>query len=303
MSKVADPLQPFKAADQLNKECEKIAAEFWAKRKPLCNACDKILRFELSGNWAAFANSIKELGTEIRKAGIADAILCPKLDDAKSDVAKLALEMLRASIRKDNDELDRLINGAKETALVRNCIDESFIEITEDVLREWRSQNQESYEKRLIAKAKTLGIDPVKHFGSLIDNVKISNAAWGFIHCIDAFIPQSDQVEKNGALTFGRTTATIVMEGKKCFSINGGQPRTVADNEACVLQAFLRLPSMDTEQLRNESGVNNPGRVLRKLVKKWNGEFEPAIDLPGKRGNSGYRVRVHNKQTVTIVPK
>jgi hypothetical protein len=86
---------------------------------------------------------------------------------------------------------------------------------------------------------------------------------------------------------------TIVSLGDRQYRIGARAPRAVTASEDAVLNAFINHPAMDDPKLKIQAkGVTEPGKTLRDLRKKYDGEFAPAIKLPGKKGKGGYHVRI-----------
>ncbi|MCP4549676.1 MAG: hypothetical protein GY835_24740 [bacterium] len=85
---------------------------------------------------------------------------------------------------------------------------------------------------------------------------------------------------------------TIVFLGDATYKIGRHKPVRVDTNEDYVLQAFIQTPVLNKPALVKTSGVENPGRELRRLCEKYDGIFTDAITLPGGKGKGGYRVNV-----------
>jgi hypothetical protein len=71
-----------------------------------------------------------------------------------------------------------------------------------------------------------------------------------------------------------------------------GLPVAVSATEDAVLRAFLSRPAMILPDLADRAGVLEPGKVLARLVTRYDGRFAPAIHRPGRRGGGGYYVRI-----------
>jgi hypothetical protein len=88
-------------------------------------------------------------------------------------------------------------------------------------------------------------------------------------------------------------TVEIVLLGEPGdgkYRVGSNLPVTVTDREDCVLQAFLKSPTLDQAGLIKESGIGKEApRVLKSLTTRYGGIFKPAVRLPGgKRGAGGY---------------
>ncbi|MFL5329880.1 MAG: hypothetical protein ACJ8C4_13305 [Gemmataceae bacterium] len=86
----------------------------------------------------------------------------------------------------------------------------------------------------------------------------------------------------------------IVAHGNRSYSINRQSSMTLTDREDTVLQAFLAQPSMDKPSLEQKSGYFDGPRVLKRLMIKYGGMFAPAILLPVRRSQGGYRVSIRS---------
>jgi hypothetical protein len=95
-----------------------------------------------------------------------------------------------------------------------------------------------------------------------------------------------------GVLGHPPTRPVIICLGDRCYQLDGGEPVSVSQAEDSVLRAFLRTPAMGQKQLIGTSGYEHAVRILRNLVKKYNGALAPAIRLPGKKSASGYYVSI-----------
>jgi len=82
--------------------------------------------------------------------------------------------------------------------------------------------------------------------------------------------------------------------GSNVYQITGGEERTVQPAEHDVLQAFIKQNCMDFKTLKRMTGLEKPDRTLAQLVKNYEGEFAPAIRMPGegRKGAGGYYVRI-----------
>jgi hypothetical protein len=86
--------------------------------------------------------------------------------------------------------------------------------------------------------------------------------------------------------------AIISMDATWTYQVPGSDPVLVLEAEDKVLQAFLQHgPCLEWAKLCELIGENAP-KALRKLVKKYNGCFAPAIRLPGKKGQGAYYVNI-----------
>jgi hypothetical protein len=90
----------------------------------------------------------------------------------------------------------------------------------------------------------------------------------------------------------GEQPIVIVALGGRQYQVGNGPPLVVNANEDILLQAFARQPAQDDAALRNTSGLDCPGKVLRDLRKKYDHAFEPAIRAPGRKGAGGYHAIV-----------
>src|SRR5262249_10311671 len=90
----------------------------------------------------------------------------------------------------------------------------------------------------------------------------------------------------------GVPDSEIISHGDRCYSIGSSETHVVTEGEDEVLRAFLKLPNMDLETIKDKSGNRDPANVLKCLEKKYKGIFAPAIRRPGGKGQGGYRVRV-----------
>lgn len=85
---------------------------------------------------------------------------------------------------------------------------------------------------------------------------------------------------------------SIVYIGNTSYRVGDQNPISVTDSEHAVLQEFLKGESLSSRQLIDNSGNDRATRILAALTTKYDGAFFAAIDLPGKRGNGGYFVRI-----------
>lgn len=70
------------------------------------------------------------------------------------------------------------------------------------------------------------------------------------------------------------------------------EPPIMLENmEATVIQALIELGAGDQAQLADRSGVTQPGRILKRIVKK-HPQLGHYIILPGGRGRGGYRTTI-----------
>jgi len=84
----------------------------------------------------------------------------------------------------------------------------------------------------------------------------------------------------------------IISYGEMVYSVPGGEPLVVTDEEDGILQSFLAIPAMSSKTLEDQSGVSRAPEVLRRLRDKYEGAFRPFIKLAGRKSNGGYVVRV-----------
>lgn len=105
----------------------------------------------------------------------------------------------------------------------------------------------------------------------------------------DTGIAQADNPEKEPC---------ILYHGNKQYSITGSDPFAVTDVEHFVLEAFInkKTSALSKSDLENASGVSDAVRYLRRLKKKYDGIFAPAIHLPGGKGRGGYRVTIRSAE-------
>jgi hypothetical protein len=97
------------------------------------------------------------------------------------------------------------------------------------------------------------------------------------------------------------TPPVITRVADGCYLPPGGDfPLAVTDAEDLVLRAFLRRPAMELPDLIDQTGMGHAGRVLARLLKKYDGAFAPAIRMPGGRGKGGYAVLVVDQQRSSI---
>jgi hypothetical protein len=100
-------------------------------------------------------------------------------------------------------------------------------------------------------------------------------------------------LDENSPVTQEEAESNVILYfGEALYKIGSTSPKTLEFTEDTVLQAFLERPNMQTEMLKNTSGITKAPEVLRNLAKKYDGIFAPAIDLPGKKGRGGYTVRI-----------
>jgi hypothetical protein len=89
---------------------------------------------------------------------------------------------------------------------------------------------------------------------------------------------------------------TIWDHGDLKYSRDKRNPYIVTEEEDNLLQVFLDNPTAMTKcELENESGVTNVSRVLRRLVKSYDGQFADAIRMPGKKCAGGYLIHVKSR--------
>jgi hypothetical protein len=90
-------------------------------------------------------------------------------------------------------------------------------------------------------------------------------------------------------------TNTIISLGNRSYQIGTQRPVVVGTDEDYVLQAFLRHPAMDEQQLRETSGLPDAAKVLKGLFSWLDGIFAHAIHLPGGKSRGGYHVRIRTQ--------
>jgi hypothetical protein len=90
------------------------------------------------------------------------------------------------------------------------------------------------------------------------------------------------------------SSLTIVSLGDQTYQIGNGLPRRLGEREDVVLRSFLGQPALDKGALALATGMSgeDEATILRRLSKKFNGEFARAIYLPGGRGRGGYQVLI-----------
>jgi hypothetical protein len=90
-------------------------------------------------------------------------------------------------------------------------------------------------------------------------------------------------------------TNTIVSLGNRCYRIANHRPVVIGTDEDYILQAFLKCPAMDEQQLREKSGLPDAVKVLKGLASWLDGIFAPAINFPGGKNRGGYHVRIRSE--------
>ncbi len=93
--------------------------------------------------------------------------------------------------------------------------------------------------------------------------------------------------------------ASIVSHGRAMYSIGDALPVRVNDREDAILEAFIERPAMSIDEMAETSGYDRPNEILKKLARKYGGQFAAAIMLPGGRGKGGYRVLVKRAVATT----
>jgi hypothetical protein len=90
------------------------------------------------------------------------------------------------------------------------------------------------------------------------------------------------------------TADTIVYLGQRTYQRGAETAVAVTGGEHAVLQAFLDCPAMSEADLVRKANDATAGRLLGALCTpgKYGGIFAPAITLPGRKGQGGYRVRI-----------
>jgi hypothetical protein len=89
---------------------------------------------------------------------------------------------------------------------------------------------------------------------------------------------------------------TIVFLGDRQYRLGDGEVRKLDGTEDAVLKSYLDGPAwkaagaLSLRELRQRSRVDNPHRILERIMKKY--KWEHAIRLPGGRGRGGYGVRI-----------
>jgi hypothetical protein len=78
--------------------------------------------------------------------------------------------------------------------------------------------------------------------------------------------------------------STIFWEDKNSYRVGTGPSYPLTDDEDRVLRALANFPAMRSKDLANESGVKRPGKILRRLVQKYDGCFLPAIRFLDRQG-------------------
>jgi hypothetical protein len=88
----------------------------------------------------------------------------------------------------------------------------------------------------------------------------------------------------------------IISHGNMQYSIAGGPPIVVSENDDTLLQAFLEQPAMNKPQLGEKTGLGDVEavKVINKLPSRYNGMFASAITLPKGRNKGGYRVKIQH---------
>jgi hypothetical protein len=92
----------------------------------------------------------------------------------------------------------------------------------------------------------------------------------------------------------GAPADVIVWLGGREYRAGGGPPRVVTDREDTVLQTFRKYPALSLSELASRSGYDAATAlsVLRRLRKKYDGNFADAIHFPGRPRTGGYHVKV-----------
>lgn len=115
-------------------------------------------------------------------------------------------------------------------------------------------------------------------------------------HYLDAMLTWLATLYANDLVEPGmRLTTWLLSWGHRQYSTSDAAlPVCVTDAEDCVLTAFIGRPAMNREDLARRSGIEHAHRVLRRLLNRQP-EFMPAIRLPGRRGQGGYRALVRRR--------
>jgi hypothetical protein len=110
----------------------------------------------------------------------------------------------------------------------------------------------------------------------------------------EAFEESGKFLRRSGAISVeGRRepAADICSLGDKRYRVGAEQPVVLTETEDRVLQTFLEYPAMDKPKLIQESGYGDAPRILSSISKKYS-TFRPAIILPKRKGQGGYRVNI-----------
>lgn len=87
---------------------------------------------------------------------------------------------------------------------------------------------------------------------------------------------------------------TALFERPNKVKIADAAPIVLEDIEAAVIQALIELGAGNQLQLADRSGVNQPGRILKRIVDK-HPQLGRYIILPGRKGHGGYRTTIEMK--------
>jgi hypothetical protein len=105
----------------------------------------------------------------------------------------------------------------------------------------------------------------------------------------------SASIRKQPGTTSRPQRNVLVSHGTRQYAIGKHDAIAVTRTEDVVLQAFLVTPAMTDPTLKAKTNEDDPGKILRRLRKKYKGIFAAAITTPGKKSNGGYRVRITSK--------